>query len=236
MELEGAVCVVTGGTRGIGRAIARDLLAEGARVAICGRTPASVDEGLAALGATDRAVGSVCDVADAAAVERFAAFVHEALGPARVVVNNAGLAHFVSVAETTVEQFDETMAVNMRGVFLVTRAFLSDLRAQQGHLVNIASLAGRNATPNAAAYAAAKHAVLGFSKSLFAEVRQDGVRVTVVCPGSVVTDFFDNAGWGAIQRPETKLSAEDVAAAVLGVLTLPDRALISELDLRPSNP
>ena len=101
MELEGAVCVVTGGTRGIGRAVARDLLAAGGRVAICGRTPASVDEGLAALGATDHAVGSVCDVADAAAVERFAAFVREALGPARVVVNNAGLAHFVPVAETT---------------------------------------------------------------------------------------------------------------------------------------
>jgi 3-oxoacyl-[acyl-carrier protein] reductase len=104
-----------------------------------------------------------------------------------------------------------------------------------GHIVNIASLAGRNAVPQAAAYAASKHAVLGFSKSLFAEVRAQGVRVTAVCPGSVVTPFFEKSGV-SIERPEAKLQPEDIADTVVAVLELPDRALISELDIRPANP
>lgn len=236
MNLEGAVCVVTGATEGIGLAIARRLASAGARVAICARREPNVREVVRKLregGGT--VVGEACDVSRERSVERFAAFVREQLGPADVVVNNAGLAHAVSVEEMTPEQFDEIMAVNVRGVFLVTKAFLADLKARAGHIVNVASLAGRNAVPGLAAYAASKHAVLGFSKSLFMEVRRHGVRVTAVCPGTVVTPFFEKTH-REVANPEAKLQPEDIAETVLAVLRLPGRALISELDIRPTNP
>ena len=236
MQLEGARCVVTGATEGIGRAIAERLGREGARLAICSRNSEKVEQVVQALEQQGiSTVGMACDVGNEVDVSQFHASAVEELGGVDAVINNAGLAHFGPVSETTVEQFDETMAVNVRGVFLMSKAFLPQLTESAGHVVNIASLAGRNAVPNAAAYAAAKHAVLGFSKSMFLEVRKSGVRVTAICPGSVVTPFFDKAGV-AIDRPEHKLQADDVADAVLGVLALPGNALVSELDIRPTNP
>jgi 3-oxoacyl-[acyl-carrier protein] reductase len=237
MNLQNSICVVTGATEGIGRAIALALGKRGARLAICSRTASRVDALVGELrtqGVT--AIGRPCDVASESAVAGFAKLVKAEFGTPDVLVNNAGLAHFVPVQEMTAAQFDETMNVNVRGVFLMTRAFLPEMRARgSGHIVNIASLAGRNPVPGGAAYAASKHAVLGFSKSLFGEVRKDGVRVVAICPGSVVTPFFDKSG-ADLQNVERKLQPEDVADAVLAALDLPDRALISELDIRPTNP
>jgi NAD(P)-dependent dehydrogenase (short-subunit alcohol dehydrogenase family) len=140
------------------------------------------------------------------------------------------------VDELPLEQFDQTMSVNVRGPFLMTRAFLPEMKLRtRGQIVNIASLAGRNGFPGGTAYSASKHAVLGFSKSLMLELRQYGIRVVAVCPGSVVTPFFDKSGM-ELQSPERKLRAEDVAQTVVTALELPDRALISELDIRPTNP
>lgn len=237
MDLTDRTCVVTGATDGIGRAVAGALAARGARLAICARTADHVRRTIAELrdgGAT--VAGRTCDVSDEDSVNAFAALVRAELGPADVLVNNAGLAHFVPVAEMRTADFDRIMAVNVRGTFLVTRAFLPDMLARKrGHIVNIASLAGRNPVPNGAAYSAAKHAVLGFSKSLFAEVRTHGVRVTAICPGSVVTPFFEKSG-APLERPHAKLQPGDVAEAVVATLLLPERALVSELDLRPTNP
>jgi 3-oxoacyl-[acyl-carrier protein] reductase len=162
--------------------------------------------------------------------------VHRELGPVDVVVNNAGLGHFAPVDELTVAQFDETMAVNVRGVFLVTRAFLPDMRKKKsGDIVNIASLAGKNAFLEGTAYSASKHAVLGFSKTLMLEVRKDNIRVISICPGSVDTPFFGKAG-EELKNADRVLTASDVAQAVVGALEMPGRAMISELDIRPSNP
>lgn len=237
MDFTDKTCVVTGATEGIGRAVAGALASRGARLAICARTTGSVERavaGLRASGAT--VVGGTCDVSEEPSVAAFAALVHAELGPVDVLINNAGLAHFVPVVEMRTADFDRIMAVNVRGTFLMTRAFLPDmLGRQRGHIVNIASLAGRNPVPNGAAYAAAKHAVLGFSKSLFAEVRTHGVRVTAICPGSVVTPFFEKSG-ALLERPQAKLQPEDVAEAVIAALLLPERALVSELDIRPTNP
>jgi 3-oxoacyl-[acyl-carrier protein] reductase len=237
MRLQDSVCVVTGATEGIGRAVAFALGARGARLAVCARTGTQVDALLAELRhAGASAVGTACDVSEEAAVRRFGEFVRQELGPVRILVNNAGLAHFGPALEMATAAFDEIMAVNVRGTFLMSREFLPDmLEHTSGHIVNIASLAGRNPVPQGAAYAASKHAVLGFSKSLFAEVRTRGVRVTAICPGSVVTPFFDKSG-ATLDRPEAKLQPEDVADTVVAVLELPERALISELDLRPANP
>ncbi len=237
MQLSYAKCVVTGATEGIGRAIASALGARGARVAICARTPERVETAVRELtGRGVDAIGWACDVSDEGSVARFADRVLDAFGAADVLVNNAGLSHFAPLTELTTEQIDEMLAVNIRGVFLVTRAFLpAMLEQQRGQIVNVASLAGRNAVERGTAYAASKHAVLGFSKSLMLEVRKSNVRVIAVCPGSVHTDFFDKAGM-SIGNPSRLLRPEHVADAVRSALELPDGALISELDIRPANP
>ncbi|MGD2134933.1 MAG: SDR family NAD(P)-dependent oxidoreductase [Gemmatimonadales bacterium] len=237
MSLQDRSCIITGATEGIGRAIAFALGARGAKLAVCARTDSRVRALVNELEAEKfTAVGDACDVADADSVRRFVDAAQKTHGPSDVLVNNAGLAHFTSVEDMPLEAFDETMAVNVRGVFLMTQAVLPEMKRRgRGAIVNIASLAGRNAVPGAAAYAASKHAVLGFSKSLFAEVRTHGIRVAAICPGSVVTPFFEKSG-GDVKNPQRKLQPEDVANAVLAVLDLPERALISELDLRPTNP
>jgi len=138
--------------------------------------------------------------------------------------------------ELSLEDWDETMGVNVRSLYLVTRAFLKDmLDAGSGTIVNIASLAGKNGVEGGTAYCASKHAVLGFSKSLMLEVRKHGLRVVAICPGSVATPFMDKR---ARERPAPNraLTAEDVAHAVLSALTVSDRAMISEVDIRPTNP
>lgn len=237
MNLKDKVCVVTGATEGIGRAIAFALAARGAKLAICARTASKVEQTVAELSrAGAEAVGLPCNVADSARVGEFAQFVRSRLGPPEVLVNNAGIGYFAEVEEMSLEQFDEIFAVNVRGIFLMTKAFLGDMkRLGRGDIVNIASLAGRNAVAGGAAYAASKHAVLGFSKSLMLEVRKHNIRVIAICPGTVVTPFFGR-GAGRIERPERKLAPEDVAHAVIAALEVADRAMISELDIRPTNP
>jgi 3-oxoacyl-[acyl-carrier protein] reductase len=237
MSLQGSNCIVTGGSEGIGKAIAAALVARGARVAICARTASKVDAAVTELRRNGTTVtGTATDVADESSVRKFVNFVHAALGPVQVLVNNAGLGHFAPIERLKVEQFDETMAVNVRGIFLMTRAILPDMRkSRNGDIVNIASLAGRNGFTGGTAYTASKHAVLGFGKSLMLEVRKDNIRVISVCPGSVVTDFFDKAGQGP-ESIDRALTADDVAQTVVATLELENRALISELDIRPTNP
>lgn len=237
MHLSDSIAVVTGASEGIGRAIALALGDRGAKVGLCARTAERLDAIVTELEARGITVaGRSCDVSDEASVAAFAGFVQARLGEPDVLVNNAGVGYFAPVDEMPVARFDETMAVNVRGIFLMTRAFLPGMkRRRRGHIVNIASLAGRNPVPGGAAYAASKHAVLGFSKSLLMEVRDHDIRVTAVCPGSVVTPFFAKAG-AALERPERKLQPDDVAETVVAALILPERATVSELDIRPANP
>lgn len=206
-------------------------------MAICGRTATTLrgavtrleDEGITV-------IGHPCDVGEPGQVEDFAAAVHRELGRVDVLVNNAGIATFTPVAEMPVEQFDEIMRTNVRGIYLMTRAFLPEmLQRETGHIVNVASLAGKNGVAGGAAYSASKHAVLGFSRSLMLETRKQGVRVIAVCPGSVATPFFDRAG-AERDNLDRALKPEDVADAVVAALELPRRALVSELDIRPANP
>ncbi len=237
MTISNSMCVVTGGTTGIGFATAAALSSRGATVAICGRSEDRLRQALDRLREGDAdVVGWPCDVADESSVAEFAECVRSHGRPVDVLVNNAGVGHFAPLGELTLEQIDETWAINVRGVFLVTRAFLPKMIDRgAGHVVNVASLAGRNGFTGGTAYAASKHAVLGFSRSLMLEVRAKGVRVTAVCPGSVDTPFFAKAG---VQRDDLDrvLTADDVASTILSALDLADRALVSELDVRPTNP
>jgi 3-oxoacyl-[acyl-carrier protein] reductase len=237
MDLQGALVLVTGATEGIGRAIAFELGRAGAKLAICARTAAAVRATVTELNTAGiDAIGMPCDVSNAAAVSQLAAYVTEQRGPPQVLVNNAGIGRLKLIEELALEDWDDTMAVNVRSLFLVTRAFLPAMRrAGRGTIVNLASLAGRNGFEGGTAYCASKHAVLGFSKALQAEVRKDNLRVVAICPGSVATPFMDKQT-RLRPNPDRVLTADDVAHSVLAVLTLADRATVSELDIRPTNP
>jgi 3-oxoacyl-[acyl-carrier protein] reductase len=237
MELSGAVAVVTGATEGIGRAIAFQLGGAGAKLAICARTEPNVRATVQALrDARIDAVGMACDVSDPAGVDAFAAFATNQCGAPQVLINNAGIGRFKPLGELSLEDWDVTMAVNVRSLFLMTRAFVAGMtQAGGGTIVNIASLAGRNGFEGGTAYCASKHAVLGFSKALMLEVRKHNIRVVAVCPGSVATPFMDKQSRERPNRDRT-LAAADVAHVVVSSLTLSDRAMVSELDIRPTNP
>jgi len=232
-----ATALVTGATEGIGRATALALGGAGYRLALCARTAARLDALVAELRrAGIEAAGVPADVGDpdqvSAAVGRLAAQV----GEIDVLVNNAGVLIARPVEELTLEEWDVTMSTNLRGLFLTTRAVLPGMRSRRrGTIVNVASLAGRNGFAGGTAYAASKHGVLGFSRSLMLEVRKDGIRVVAVCPGSVATGMLRDQPM-LKSDPERILQPEDVAETIVHAIRLPDRAMVSELDVRPTNP
>ena len=229
--------LVTGATEGIGRATALALGRAGYRVGICSRSIEKVEATLAELRAQGvTAAGAAADVADPDQVRHVVDQVRGALGEIDVLVNNAGVLIARPIEELTLEDWDLTMATNLRSLYLTTRLVLPGMRTRrQGTIVNVASLAGRNGFVGGSAYSASKHAVLGFSRSLMLEVRKDNVRVIAICPGSVATGMLRNQ---AMLKPDHEriLRPEDVAASILHVLTLPTGALVSELDIRPTNP
>jgi 3-oxoacyl-[acyl-carrier protein] reductase len=193
-RLAGQVAVVTGASRGIGRAIADVFGAAGARVAGCAR----------------RASGDVvaCDVSKPADVARFADEVLRGYGPPDVVVNNAGIVARGRLDEMPIETWYAVLEANLVGAYLVTRAFLPAMRGRRrGRIVNIASISGRQGTPGLTAYCAAKHGVVGLTRALAEEVRPDGIVVNAVCPGSVDTDMLKSGMPGAAPA----MSAQDVA-------------------------
>lgn len=231
------VALVTGATEGIGRAIALALAGAGYRVGVCSRTGSKVDALVAALRASGaEASGRRADVSNPEDVDALVSQLERDLGPVDVLVNNAGIMRFHPIAELTLDDWDATMATNVRGLFIATQAVLPGMRKRRrGAIVNIASLAGRNGIVGGAAYTASKHAVLGFAKSLMLEVRKDDIRVITICPGSVDTQLLQAEP--AMYGKDRKIMApEDVAEVVLATLALPARALVSELDLRPTNP
>lgn len=237
MSGEPGTALVTGATEGIGRAIAFALGRAGHRVGICARTGSKVQDVLAALAAEGiEAAGIAADVGGESEVRAAVAHVTGRLGPVETLVNNAGVGIFKPFEELTTEDWDRTMATNLRSLFLVTREVLPDMRRRRrGAIVNIASLAGRNGFVGGTAYTASKHAVLGFSKSLMAEVRKDDIRVIAICPGSVDTALMHEQTMLKPNLPKA-LQPEDVAGIVLAALALPPRAMVSELDIRPTNP
>jgi NAD(P)-dependent dehydrogenase (short-subunit alcohol dehydrogenase family) len=228
--------VVTGGTRGIGRAIAKALLADGAAVTISGVNSQRLDIAVRSLaaetGAGERIAGAAVDVRDRAAVDQMIAEAAQRFGGLDVLVNNAGVGVFGEIASTTDEDWGRVIDTNLTGPFYCTRAAIPELRASGGGwIINIASLAARNYFPGGAAYCASKAALIAFSEAVMQEVRYDNIRVSVLMPGSVATEFS-----GPVSDDSWKLSPDDVAEVVVDLLRHPGRSLPSKVEIRPSQP
>ncbi|HET7426779.1 MAG TPA: SDR family NAD(P)-dependent oxidoreductase [Gemmatimonadales bacterium] len=229
--------LVTGATQGIGRATAVAFGRAGYKVGVCARTSAAVDALVAELRAEGvDAAGATADVADPGQVRSAVAKIVEEIGEIGVLVNNAGVLIARPFEELSLEDWDLTMATNVRSLFLMTREVLPAMRRRrEGTIVNVASLAGRNGFAGGTAYTASKHAVLGFARSLMLEVRKENVRIVTVCPGSVDTGMLRDQPM-LKSDPDRILRAEDVAQTILETVRLPGRALVSEIDVRPTNP
>jgi 3-oxoacyl-[acyl-carrier protein] reductase len=231
--LAGQVAVVTGGGRGIGAAIARKLADMGAQAVICGRRLSPLQATVSVItGAGGKATAIECDVTDLRSVERMAAQVERECGRIDILVNNAGIGGFGGpLHQMPPDSWDQVLNTNLRGVFYCIRVFTPMMmKARSGHIVNISSLAGKNPLPNGAAYAASKWGLNGLSYSVAEELRGHGIRVSVICPGSVNTELSPHIG----KDPKRMLQPDDVAHAVAMLVTQAPQSFASEILLRPT--
>jgi 3-oxoacyl-[acyl-carrier protein] reductase len=232
--VEGKFAVVTGGTRGIGLAIAKSLVAGGASVAVCGRSEESLVHALGELSPQRKGnvIGRVADVRSSDDVANLFEFVAKKFGGLDILVNNAGVGIFRSVAELTIEDWRTTMDTNLSGVFYCCREALPQMISRGGgSIINISSLAGRNPFAGGGAYNASKFGLNGFSEAMMLDHRHDNIRITYVMPGSVDTEFNSKS-----QSSSWKIAPEDVAQVVMNVLAMPERTLVSRVEMRPSRP
>jgi len=229
-SIENKVAVVTGAGRGIGRAIAIELGRLGARVALAARTVPELED-------TARLIGTSwvipTDVRKRKDVERLLDQAHSALGPVDIFVNAAGLGIFGQLTDFTDEDYDTILDTNLKGVFFTCRAVLPSMIARRaGHIINIASIAGKVGSATRAVYCASKFGVVGLTESVAEEVRQYGIRVSLICPGSTNTAFSPGSKSG--KTFDKMLSPADIAHAVRMIVTQEPNSFISEVILRPT--
>ena len=225
--LAGKIAVVTGATKGIGRAIAKSLVSAGAKVVITARNQNEIEDTVAKLG---NAAGYVCDVRDYQQVKS----VFAEIGGVDILVNNAGIGIFAPVESMSVEEFRAVLETNVFGVFYCCHEAIPLMKQRGGgYIINISSLAGTNAHPRMAAYNASKFGLNGFSEALMQEVRHDGIKVSYIMPGSVNTEF---GGDEPSEDKSWQLQPEDIARVVLDLLHHDDRSLPSRVEIRPSKP
>jgi NAD(P)-dependent dehydrogenase (short-subunit alcohol dehydrogenase family) len=229
--LQGKIAVVTGGTRGIGRAIAERLLRDGASVAICGRSQPSIDRAVSEMAPLGQVFGLAADVSRVENVRAFFGWIDGRFGGLDILVNNAGEGVFRKVAEMQPEEWHRNIDLNLNGPFYCSREALARFATRGGgFIVNISSLAGKNPFSGGAAYNASKFGLNGFSEAMMLDHRYDNVRVSYIMPGSVDTAFGGEAG------ASWKIAPEDVAEVVAMVLQMPARTMVSRVEIRPSRP
>jgi len=232
-SLAGQVAIVTGAGRGIGAAIAQTLAALGAATILCGRTRKLLEASAASISQVgDRAEVAECDVTNLQSVEALAKRVDSTFGRLDILVNNAGIGGFGGpLHQLAPDAWEQILNTNLRGVFYAIRVFAPLLiRGKGGHIINISSLAGKNALPNGAAYAASKWGLNGLSYSVAEELRAHNIRVSVVCPGSTNTDLSPHVG----KDVSKMLQPSDIAHAVAMLVTQAPQSFVSEILLRPT--
>lgn len=235
VDLSGKVALVTGGTEGIGRAVVAELARAGATVVLTSRTRDRADAVAAELDGT--VVGRACDVRSEESCATLIAEIDDRFGRLDILVNNAGLGIFKPVQEMSVDEWRLQVETNLTGVFVTTKAALPLLqRAGNGGegdawLINIGSLASRNSFGHGAGYNASKFGLLGMTEAMMIDLRYDGIRTSIIMPGSVNTTFNDHDG-----DREWAIQAEDVGRAVLQLVAYPTHTLVSRVEMRPSQP
>ncbi len=235
-DLSGKVAVVTGSTKGIGRAIVEAVAARGGSAVVSSRTESEVREVAAELDARHpgRVIGIPCDVRERSACQALVEGAVAELGGVDILVNNAGLGRFAKLQEMDPADWEIQLRTNLDGVFHCSQAVIEPMRARGGGwILNIGSLAGRNAFSGGAAYNASKFGLLGMSEAMMLDLRHEGIRVSCIMPGSVNTHFFDG---GPDPDDDWKLQSDDIARVVMDLLAFPERALPSRIEIRPTQP
>jgi 3-oxoacyl-[acyl-carrier protein] reductase len=235
MNLENKVAVVTGGTKGIGKAIAEILLNAGAKVFICARDKQEIKRALEDLSCLGQAEGEVCDVRSEEQVRQMLEECGRLFGGVDILVNNAGIGIIgKTVEEMSGDEFRQTLETNLFGVFYACHYAVPMMKKRGGgYIINVSSLAGQNAHPRMAAYNASKFGLNGFSEALMQEVREHDIKVSYICPGSVNTHF---GGDTPTDEQSWQLQPADIAQVVLDLLNMNERALPSKVEIRPSKP
>ena len=238
MNLLNKIALVTGASRGIGRAIALALVKEGCKIMLAARSQNDLGKVVQEIRRHGgEAAMVVANMRDEKSIQQMIAATIKQFGGIDILINNAGLGYFMPVLEMTTAQWDEMFEVNLRGVFIATREALPHLRKQkESFIVNIASLAGKNTFVNGGGYTATKWGLRAFSQCLMLEERKNGVRVLVVCPGSVDTSFGHPSGNAPTAAGKEIIKPDDVAATIIMALKMPQRSMVSEIDIRPTNP
>jgi 3-oxoacyl-[acyl-carrier protein] reductase len=233
MELKDKVIVITGGSSGIGYATAKMCREKGAKVIITGRNAERLENAAKSLGV----VGIVGDVSDEAAVKRIYKQIENDYGTIHALINNAGYGYFAPLEEIELDKFNAVMATNVTGAMLMAREAVPFFKKQQyGNIINISSTAGLKGFPGGTAYCASKFALKAMTECWRAELRQHNVRVVLINPSEVQTDFLPNAGLEKRPTNPTKLQAEDIAHAICSVLEMHDRGFVTELTVFATNP
>jgi len=230
--LDGKVALVTGASRGIGLAIARSLAKMGAKLGLCARDPKRLEDAASDLRAGSTSVVAIpADVRRADEIASLVKGIEQALGPIEILINNAGIGYFAPVHEASEANWDAVLDTNLKSAFLLSKAVAPGMiQRRGGHIINIASLAGKNSFAGGGIYCASKWGLLGLTQCMAEDLRPHGIRVSAICPGSVATDFSPHTG-----RDTSKmLQPEDVAHAVETILTQTPQSFISKVVLRPT--
>ncbi len=236
MNFEGKVALVTGGSKGIGAAVARALAGTGANVVICSRNAEEVERVAKEIDseATGTVTGIACDMRSFDQVQKLVAETVARHGRLDILINNAGVGGFSPIDQITPESWHQIIETNLNGAFYASHEVIPHMRERgEGWIINIGSLAGKNPMPGGTAYNASKFGLLGFSEAMMLDVRHYGIRVSCIMPGSVETDFSGVTGKGPAAW---KLQGEDIAQMVLDLLSFHSRALPSRVEMRPSQP
>ncbi|MBI5914211.1 MAG: SDR family oxidoreductase [Bacteroidetes bacterium] len=230
-NITGKTALVTGGSKGIGYGIAESLLKEGLNVAITGRHTEAVNAAVAELSRFGKIIGITADVRDFDSQKNAVATTLGTFGSLDVLVANAGVGHFASITDLTPEQWHETIDTNLTGVFYSIKASLDALSASKGYIITIASLAGTNFFASASAYNASKFGLVGFTQAVMLDVRDLGIKVTTIMPGSVTSHFNNHS-----PNPDDawKIQPEDLGQMTVDLLKMHPRTLPSKIEVRPA--